>query len=277
MTSCGAPGCRRGECPDRRSRGVLPRPFRPPAAAAWRRHPAGEETETASLAGSDHHLTHRTVTTRREVVVVGGGQAGLAIGYFLARQGRDFTILEAADEPAAAWRERWDSLKLFTPARYSSLPGLNVPRRSRQLPGARRRGGLPDRLRPSLRPAGRARQPRPLDPQGATAATWSSSTTGATRPSRSSSPPARSRCRSCRPRPAARRRRWPSYTAAPTGRRGHPRRAGARRRRWQHRASRSPQSSPARTRSICRSARVRRRCPSASSAATCSGTSRRPA
>jgi putative flavoprotein involved in K+ transport len=64
---------------------------------------------------------------RREVVVVGGGQAGLAIGYFLAKQGRNFTILEAAAEPAAAWRERWDSLKLFTPARYSGLPGLPFP------------------------------------------------------------------------------------------------------------------------------------------------------
>jgi putative flavoprotein involved in K+ transport len=68
-----------------------------------------------------------TVTERREVVVVGGGQAGLAIGYFLARHGRDFTILEAAEEPAAAWRERWDSLKLFTPARYDALPGLAFP------------------------------------------------------------------------------------------------------------------------------------------------------
>ena len=64
---------------------------------------------------------------RREVVVVGGGQAGLAIGYFLAQKGSDFTILEAADEPAAAWRERWDSLTLFTPARYSGLPGLPFP------------------------------------------------------------------------------------------------------------------------------------------------------
>jgi putative flavoprotein involved in K+ transport len=59
---------------------------------------------------------------RHEVVVVGGGQAGLAIGYYLTRQGRAFTILEAADEPAAAWRERWDSLRLFTSARYDALP-----------------------------------------------------------------------------------------------------------------------------------------------------------
>jgi putative flavoprotein involved in K+ transport len=64
---------------------------------------------------------------RREVLVVGGGQAGLAVGYFLARQGRDFVILEAADKPAAAWRERWDSLKLFTSARYDALPGLAFP------------------------------------------------------------------------------------------------------------------------------------------------------
>ena len=72
---------------------------------------------------------------RREVVVVGGGQAGLAIGYFLARQGRDFTILEAGEEPGAAWRERWDSLKLFTPARYDALPGLEFPGDPDSYPG----------------------------------------------------------------------------------------------------------------------------------------------
>ena len=66
-------------------------------------------------------------TDRQEVVVVGGGQAGLAIGYLLAEQGRRFTILEAADEPAAAWRARWDSLRLFTPVRYDSLPGRAFP------------------------------------------------------------------------------------------------------------------------------------------------------
>ncbi len=64
---------------------------------------------------------------RRELVVIGGGQAGLAAGYFLAQQGREFTILEAAGEPAAAWRERWDSLRLFTSVRYDSLPGAPFP------------------------------------------------------------------------------------------------------------------------------------------------------
>jgi putative flavoprotein involved in K+ transport len=59
--------------------------------------------------------------------VVGAGQAGLGIGYFLAKQGRDFTILDAAAEPGAAWRQRWDSLRLFTPARYDALPGLAFP------------------------------------------------------------------------------------------------------------------------------------------------------
>jgi putative flavoprotein involved in K+ transport len=75
-----------------------------------------------------------SVTTRRGVVVVGGGQAGLAVGYFLAEQGRDFTILEAASEPAAAWRGRWDSLKLFTSARYDALPGLGFPGDSDRYP-----------------------------------------------------------------------------------------------------------------------------------------------
>ncbi|MEA2296209.1 MAG: putative flavoprotein involved in transport, partial [Solirubrobacteraceae bacterium] len=76
-----------------------------------------------------------TATARHEVVVVGGGQAGLAIGHFLARQGRRFTILEAACEPAAAWRGRWDSLRLFTPVRYDSLPGLAFPGDPDSYPG----------------------------------------------------------------------------------------------------------------------------------------------
>ena len=62
-----------------------------------------------------------------EVVVIGAGQAGLAIGYGLARQGRRFVILDAADSIGAAWRSRWDSLLLFTPRRYDALAGLAFP------------------------------------------------------------------------------------------------------------------------------------------------------
>jgi putative flavoprotein involved in K+ transport len=72
---------------------------------------------------------------RRDVIVVGGGQAALAMGYFLAQQGRRFTILEAAEEPAAAWRARWDSLRLFTPVRYDSLPGRAFPGDPDSYPG----------------------------------------------------------------------------------------------------------------------------------------------
>ena len=69
----------------------------------------------------------RGTSDHRDIVIVGGGQAGLAIGYLLTRQGRQVTILEAADAPAAAWRARWDSLRLFTPVRYDSLPGRAFP------------------------------------------------------------------------------------------------------------------------------------------------------
>jgi putative flavoprotein involved in K+ transport len=64
---------------------------------------------------------------RVAVVVIGAGQAGLAIGYFLARAGRRFLIVDRSDSIAAAWRGRWDSLVLFTPRRYDSLPGLAFP------------------------------------------------------------------------------------------------------------------------------------------------------
>ena len=62
-----------------------------------------------------------------EVAVIGGGQAALAIGFFLRRQGRQSVILERAAQIAPAWRERWESLTLFTPRRYSALPGFPFP------------------------------------------------------------------------------------------------------------------------------------------------------
>jgi putative flavoprotein involved in K+ transport len=62
-----------------------------------------------------------------DTIVVGGGQAGLAMGYFLATQHRDFVILDAAGRVGDSWRNRWDSLRLFTPAFHSGLPGMPFP------------------------------------------------------------------------------------------------------------------------------------------------------
>lgn len=59
-----------------------------------------------------------------DALVIGGGQAGLATGYHLQRTGLRFVILEAGNEATGSWTRYYDSLKLFSPARYSSLPGL---------------------------------------------------------------------------------------------------------------------------------------------------------
>jgi putative flavoprotein involved in K+ transport len=64
---------------------------------------------------------------RHDVVVIGGGQAGLAVGYHLAQRGVSFVILEANDRIGDSWRKRWDSLRLFTPARYDGLAGMPFP------------------------------------------------------------------------------------------------------------------------------------------------------
>jgi len=60
-------------------------------------------------------------------IVIGGGQAGLSAGYYLARQGRPFVILDAAQHVGDAWRQRWDSLRLFTPALFDGLVGMKFP------------------------------------------------------------------------------------------------------------------------------------------------------
>jgi putative flavoprotein involved in K+ transport len=64
-----------------------------------------------------------------DTVVVGGGQAGLVVGHELARRGRDFVVLDASTSIGDAWRQRWDSLRLFTPRRDCELPGLRFPGR----------------------------------------------------------------------------------------------------------------------------------------------------
>ncbi len=62
-----------------------------------------------------------------ETVVIGGGQAGLAVGYHLHRNGLPFLILDQNTRIGDVWRNRWDSLRLFTPAAYSGLPGMPFP------------------------------------------------------------------------------------------------------------------------------------------------------
>jgi putative flavoprotein involved in K+ transport len=62
-----------------------------------------------------------------DVIVIGGGQAGLATGYYLRRAGLDFVILDAGIAAGGAWRHAWDSLRLFSPAGYSSMPGWPMP------------------------------------------------------------------------------------------------------------------------------------------------------
>ena len=62
-----------------------------------------------------------------DTVIIGGGQAGLAVGYYLAKLGRPFVIVDAAARVGDSWRNRWDSLRVFTPARYDGLPGWPFP------------------------------------------------------------------------------------------------------------------------------------------------------
>ncbi|WP_151083253.1 flavin-containing monooxygenase [Nocardioides cynanchi] len=73
--------------------------------------------------------------TPLDALVIGAGQAGLAVGYHLARQGLRFLLVDAASEIGHTWATRWDSLRLFTPAEYSSLPGMAFPAARGTYPG----------------------------------------------------------------------------------------------------------------------------------------------
>ena len=70
-----------------------------------------------------------------DVLVIGAGQAGLAVGHHLARRDADFLLLDAGPEVGSSWRSRWDSLRLFSPAQYDSLPGLPFPAPADTHPG----------------------------------------------------------------------------------------------------------------------------------------------
>ena len=81
-------------------------------------HPMSARRAVPTVQAMDEHF---------ETVIIGGGQAGLAVGYHLARRDRSFVILEANDRVGDNWRNRFDSLRLFTPARYDGLPGWGLP------------------------------------------------------------------------------------------------------------------------------------------------------
>ncbi len=64
---------------------------------------------------------------KHKVIVIGAGQAGLSAGYFLKKNNIDFLILDASERVGDSWRNRWNSLRLFTPAKFSSLAGMPFP------------------------------------------------------------------------------------------------------------------------------------------------------
>jgi putative flavoprotein involved in K+ transport len=74
-------------------------------------------------------------TIEIETVIIGAGQAGLATGYHLQRRGCPFVILDAGSRVGDNWRRQWDTLKLYSPAQYDSLPGLPFPARRWTFPG----------------------------------------------------------------------------------------------------------------------------------------------
>jgi putative flavoprotein involved in K+ transport len=83
-------------------------------------------------------------TERYETIVIGGGQAGLAVGYFLKQAERSFAILDRSDRIGDQWRNRWDSLRLYSPAFRDGLPGMRFPAPPASYPTAKEMGDYLD-------------------------------------------------------------------------------------------------------------------------------------
>jgi len=89
----------------------------------------------SNRASSDQPVEHPIDAQHYDTIVVGAGQSGLAAGYALRQTGLRFAILEASDQIAGSWPWYYESLRLFSPARYASLPGLPFPGAPDDYPG----------------------------------------------------------------------------------------------------------------------------------------------
>ena len=85
--------------------------------------------ELAAFSASHAASARRAVGQRErfDVIVIGAGQAGLSVGHYLAKRGLNFLILDANARIGDSWRKRWDSLRLFTPAKFNGLDGMPFP------------------------------------------------------------------------------------------------------------------------------------------------------
>ncbi len=89
-----------------------------------------QRTAVTNMSGG---ATVGTPSAPLDVIVIGGGQTGLVVGYHLRRHNLRFLILDASERIGDAWRNRWDSLRLFTPARFSALDGMRQPSAGNEL------------------------------------------------------------------------------------------------------------------------------------------------
>src|SRR5215217_5451963 len=89
----------------------------------------GSRTRPEATARSPRHSTEVQPMSEEQIetVIIGAGQSGLSVGYHLSRRSVPFVILEANQRVGDTWRRRWDSLRLFTPARFDGIDGLPFP------------------------------------------------------------------------------------------------------------------------------------------------------